>query len=256
MVTFTTDDRGRIDSVTGLLQSIAELRVDQKLWFRGHANSSWSLVPTIGREQCYAGKRPILSRDDEWMLLHRFRRRCYAAMDRAISPLEAMFLARHHGLPTRLLDWTANALVALYFACSEAADHEGRLWAMLPYGVRPDIEVFALIDFTRDVELIKGMEEQGVKILFPFFNSPRVVAQDGAYTVHPNPWRPLDCYRNKPFEEGWLDIERLYAWLIPSDAKIEILRQLSGLGITRRTAFPDLDGIARSLWETQVLWTP
>jgi hypothetical protein len=92
MVTFTTEDRGRIDSVTGLLQSIAELSVDQKLWFRGHANSSWSLVPTIGREQCYAGKRRMLRPDDEWMLLHRFRRRCYAAIGSVISPIEAMFL--------------------------------------------------------------------------------------------------------------------------------------------------------------------
>ena len=92
--------------------------------------------------------------------------------------------------------------------------------------------------------------------MFPFFNSPRVIAQDGAYTIHPNPWRPLDCYQNEPFEKGWLDIMRLYAWAIPSGAKIEILQQLSKLGITYRTAFPDLDGIARSLWETQVLWTP
>jgi hypothetical protein len=47
--------------------------------------------------------------------------------------------------------------------------------------------------------------------------------------THPNPWRSLDCYRNESFEECRLDIERLYTWLIPSVAKIEILRQLSGL---------------------------
>jgi hypothetical protein len=105
------------------------------------------------------------------------------------------------------------------------------------------------------MELIKEMGPQGIRILFPFFNSPRAVAQDGAYTIHPDPWRPLDCYRNEPFEKCRLNIERLYTWLIPSDAKLEILQQLNRLGITRRTAFPDLDGIARSLWETQVLWT-
>ena len=65
--------------------------------------------------------------------------------------------------------------------------------------------------------------------IVPFFNSPRVIAQDGAYTIHPNPWRPLDCYQNEPFEKGWLDIMRLYAWAIPSGAKIEILQQLSKL---------------------------
>jgi hypothetical protein len=53
---------------------------------------------------------------------------------------------------------------------------------------------------------------------------------------------------------GWIS-SGTNAWEIPSGAKIEILQQLSKLGITHRTAFPDLDGIARSLWETQVLWT-
>ena len=53
-----------------------------------------------------------------------------------------------------------------------------------------------------------------------------------------------------------LDIQRLYTWSVRGNAKIKILQQLSSAGITRRTAFPDLDGIARSLWETQVLWGP
>jgi hypothetical protein len=229
MVTFTKEDRGQIDSVARCVQSIAELNRDQKLWFRGHAKSCWSLIPTIGREQCYGGKRRTLRPDDEWQLLHRFRRRCYAAMGRAISPIEAMFLARHHGLPTRLLDWAANALVALYFACSEAADQEGRLWAMLPPDERGDIDVLDLIHIKSDVKLIKRMGKQGIRILFPFFNSPRAIAQDGAYTIHPDPRRPLDCYQDEPFEEERLDIERLYAWAIPSIAKIEILRHLSNL---------------------------
>jgi hypothetical protein len=208
MVTFTKEDRGQVDSAARFVQSIAELSGGQKLWFRGHAKSFWSLIPTIGREQCYGGKRRTLRPDDEWMLLHRFRRRCYAATGRAISPIEAMFLARHHGLPTRLLDWTGNALVALYFVCSEAVDQEGRLWAMSLCEVRGDIDVLDLIHITSDLELIEGLGAQGIRILFPFFNSPRVIAQDDAYTIHPNPWRPLDCYQNEPFEKGWLDIER------------------------------------------------
>jgi hypothetical protein len=48
MVTFTKEDRGQIDSVARFAQAIAELSGEQKLWFRGHAKSSWSLIPTIG----------------------------------------------------------------------------------------------------------------------------------------------------------------------------------------------------------------
>jgi FRG domain len=264
MITFTTHDAGQIESITGLLSSIAQLRsdieterlADRKLWFRGHAKVSYSLMPTIGREQSYGGKKRTLTVDDERVLLHRFRRRCYPFFDRAISPVEAIFLARQHGLPTRLIDWTANALFALYFACSEAADHDGRLWAVLPREYIGNVDVFDLIGIASEDELFQGAKASGIRILFPFFNSPRIAAQEGVYTIHPDPWRPLDSYRDEPFEEGHLDVERLYAWSIPSGAKLDILRQLSSLGIARRTVYPDLDGIARSLWETQVLWTP
>jgi hypothetical protein len=264
MIMFKTHYPGQIGSAADLLSSIGQLdneieterRLAGKLWFRGHAKISYSLIPTIGREQSYSGKKRTFSIDDEWVLLHRFRRRCYAFFDRAISPAEAIFLARQHGLPTRLIDWTANALFALYFACSEAPDQDGRLWAMLPRESTSDVDVFDLIRFASEEELFEGAKTSGIKILFPFFNSPRIVAQEGAYTIHPNPWRPLDCYRDEPFVEGNLDVERLYSWSIPSGSKIDILRQLSSLGITRRTVFPDLDGVARSLWETHVLWKP
>jgi hypothetical protein len=246
-----------LGSITALRDAIvAERHLDRKLWFRGHARASYELVPTIGRPHCYAGKEQTFSPDAEWVLLHRFRRRCYSFVDRPISPVEALFLARQHGLPTRLLDWTANALFALLFTCSEHVGEDGCLWAMLPHEETSDVDVFDLVNTETEVVLIEGAKQSGIKILFPFFNSPRIIAQEGVYTIHPDPWRPLDSYRDDPFEDGELDIERLYSWTIPSQAKIDILRQLSGLGITRRAVYPDLDGIARSLWETQVLWMP
>jgi FRG domain len=263
MVTFSSEHAGSIRSVNDLLAAVAAQRRsievervgDQKLWFRGHAKEAYCLIPTIARELSYCGKHRTLTLSDEWVLMHRFRRRSYVLLDRAISPVEVLFLARQHGLPTRLIDWTANALIALYFACSDAADDDGRLWIMLPRETRSDVDVFDLIEIGQETELIERANASGIKILFPFVNSPRMAAQEGAYTIHPNPWRPLDCYREEPFEPEHLDIERLDAWSIPKGAKLGILRQLNALGITRRTAFPDLDGIAHSLWETQLLWT-
>jgi hypothetical protein len=46
----------------------------------------------------------------------------------------------------------------------------------------------------------------------------------------------------------------LYSWHIPAERKVCIVKDLSRLGITQRTVFPDLDGVAKSLWETEVLW--
>jgi hypothetical protein len=56
------------------------------------------------------------------------------------------------------------------------------------------------------------------------------------------------------FEKDNLDVSALYRWRIRARNKARIIAELSGLGITHRLLFPDLDGIARSLWETEVLW--
>jgi len=93
-----------------------------------------------------------------------------------------------------------------------------------------------------------------LKIIYPFFNSPRLVAQDGAFTVHDDPWRAIEDYENENFVYGYLHIEAFYSWCIPAADKVVIIEELSGLGITERTVYPDLDGLAKSLWETEVLW--
>jgi hypothetical protein len=70
-----------------------------------------------------------------------------------------------------------------------------------------------------------------------------------------DPWKPIEEYEGKEFTRETLDIERLYSWHMPAEKKERIIKELSGLGITRRIMFPDLDGVAKSLWETEVLWS-
>jgi len=182
---------------------------------------------------------------------------------------EAIFIARHHGLPTRLLDWTANPLFALYFACNSnrAEDQEkaGTIWAMhRREGTEDqDLDAFRLARCKDEPKLFDYLATDGgkarepsdaIRIVYPFYNSPRLLAQDGAFTMHSNPWRSIESYECKPFKTRNLDIERLYRWAVPADKKVNIVKELSNLGITQRLLFPDLDGVARSLWETEVLW--
>jgi hypothetical protein len=89
------------------------------------------------------------------------------------------------------------------------------------------------------------------------YNSPRLLAQDGAFTFHSNPWKSLESYADEQvvFADEDLDIAKLYWWHIPAKYKINIIKELSGLGITHRSVYPDLDGVARSLLETEVLWS-
>jgi hypothetical protein len=93
-----------------------------------------------------------------------------------------------------------------------------------------------------------------LKIVYPFYNSPRLVAQDGAFTIHSDPWRSIESYVDTDFGGTKLHLEAFYFWCIPAANKVGIIKELSGLGITERTVYPDLDGLAKSLWETEVLW--
>lgn len=266
--TMQKQKRVSINSLVEFLDDLFTLRKEQnnrKLWYRGHEDASYELRPTIGRHNTYAGKGTIFNHQQEHELLHRFRRRTYLESGRLINAGEALFVARHHGLPTRLLDWTANALFGLYFACSKKHEVPGELWAMKRFDVIVQLDALEVAKCTDEKTLFDKLSDSGsldgtqstanrVKLIEPLYNSVRIRAQDGAFTIQSDAKRRLDDYCGEQFEEPSLDIETLYLWDIPHNRKRRILEELNGLGITDRIVFPDLDGIAKSLWETEVLW--
>ncbi|HZL89420.1 MAG TPA: FRG domain-containing protein [Pirellulaceae bacterium] len=257
-VSFDLINRDPIKTVSALIDD-AKLLHDasnvHKLWFRGHSEATDQLKPTIARPEkyAYARRKKEFGRFEEQQLLNRFMRRAFPYDRGVVNAGYALFLARHHGLPTRLLDWTANTLFALYFACMEKNDCDGMLWAFRQRPGCDGLNGFDLTTIASEEDLFARLDK-GIRIIFPVFNSPRLVAQDGAFTSHAHPWEPLEKLAGKVFDEDTLDIEHLYCWRIPEDSKPDIIRQLSALGINHRSVFPDLDGIARSLWETEVLW--
>ena len=256
-VSFDFTDRGLIETVHAFVREVSAFRKEtdkHKLWFRGHSKSDYKLVPTIGRLACYGGLAKTFNLTTERELLHRFRRRAFPYDGRVKQAGYALFLARHHGLPTRVLDWTANVLYALYFACMEHVDHDGNVWAFRQRGYAHVLDAFDLVD--HDEAQLLSSKPSRVKIVHPVFNSARLIAQEGGFTLHSDPWRPLEDLVGVRFGKRSLDIEDLHRWLIPKTAKPTLLRELSGLGVSHRNVFPEFDGIARSLWETEVLWNP
>ncbi|MFO0524084.1 MAG: FRG domain-containing protein [bacterium] len=107
-----------ITSVATLMTEVQLLhdRYRAPIWLRGHGDYHGKLQPTVGREQSFLGEKVTLNPRQEKRLLHQFRRYAHAEWERKLDEWEALFLARHHGLPVRIMDWTANPLVALYFA--------------------------------------------------------------------------------------------------------------------------------------------
>lgn len=85
------------------------------LLFRGHSNIEFELVPSIGRNRHFACDTSLL--DEERNLIEMVKYRLPEVFHDNLQPLELLALLQHYGIPTRLLDITENALVALYFAC-------------------------------------------------------------------------------------------------------------------------------------------
>lgn len=220
-----------------------------RVYLRGQSNVRWGLVPSIGREHCYIGKS-IIKFDlvQERNLLHRFRRRAYAHYNRVIGDWEAIFLARHHGLPVRLLDWTANPLVALYNACvfERNPETDGAIWAFLPYPKRQEnyIDIFT--------EERSPLDIPGVRIVYPYDVSPRMPAQASIFTIQQYPDVELQKYNPQLFQKSDFDLKKLVRWRIPKKYKEKIMEYLYRSSINARTLFPDLDGLARGLWQSEV----
>jgi hypothetical protein len=258
---FTFEDGGAIEGLEHFLKEIEAFggRGPAQTYFRGQGETVQELMPSIGRRQHYAGKSVLFTEKEERSLLKRFRRYAYEYFKRVPTEWETLFLARHHGLPTRLLDWTANPLVALYFAASHENDEsarsareakklevDGTVWAIARReDEREDLDVFA--------EEPSPLAVRGIRLVLPVNPSPRLTAQAGVFTLHGEPWTDLVKCAGKNYADEDLDLARLKRWTVPSAKKAGIILDLERVAINSRTLFPDLDGLARGLWESEVL---
>ena len=223
------------------------------LWLRGHGDSMWELKPSAGRLPVEGGlydpaKMPTKESfyEVESETLQRFKRDSYPFVQRSLTDWEAITLGQHHGLPTRLLDWTSNPLVALFFAAERHLDKDGAVFA---YRRRRDSS-FHISMFPgqnpKKPDVPEPLKVRGIKIVFPMLIADRLITQSGGFTIQ-DPLVSILERGSEDFEEEDLDILEIYKWLIPKTAKPTIVEELHRVSINRRALFPGLDGVGKGI---------
>lgn len=200
--------------------------------FRGHSNVAYALVPSVGRGEHKSKSRAKYERS----LFDMFCREARGHLtELPNNDWEWLALAQHHGLPTRLLDWTSNPLAALYFAVSADAANDGALFAL-----------FAKTKASESVLSVSPFKIERAVKYFPHIVSPRIRAQEGVFIACADVELPLD----KALREDWV-VER---YVIPARAKEGLLYELFRLGVHASALFPGIDGLAARLkWQHSVV---
>lgn len=149
-------------------------------------------------------------------------------------------LAQHHGLPTRLLDWSYSALAALWFAVERTPEKNDK--GELENGVVWILS--ALVDdFRTNTETTDPLSNKITKVFRSTVVSRRISAQAGLFTVHKinEDGKMIKFETNREFKD------KLTKAIIPHGQFSSIRKQLHVLGVNNSTIFPDIDGFCRHL---------
>jgi hypothetical protein len=206
-----------IDSFSAL-HDLIEQYDNRTVIYRGIKSVSFPLMPKVGR---IVPPRAIRSPEaNEKEILRLFKERALRFLDYVpTTDWDWLALGQQYGLPTRLLDWTDNPLVACYFAVEEPSEEDRVIYA---YQNHSYIEVEKYPDPFRYHKVGK---------FIPKHITPRITTQGGLFTIHPKP--------DEPFEAE--DMDKI---IIPNSIRPALKRTLNKYGVDRFSLFPSLDGLA------------
>ncbi|MGA2119012.1 MAG: FRG domain-containing protein [Bryobacteraceae bacterium] len=224
----------------------------EECFFRGHADRGWGLQPTLFRHARSAELSDRDTVDLESDLFWEFQARAQELHSQRLSDWDYLFFMRHHGVITRLLDWTETLGVAVYFALERhragTADAVPCIWLLNTYALNEHPAAWEVRDLVSPgylgyIEKDDETYDYGVLVdqnwfhwempvaIYPIQRSNRVRAQRGWFTVHGTDQRPLEI-------QAPANVARV---LLPPGAIADAERFLDQAGLNEYTLFADLD---------------
>lgn len=258
-----------VASISEYVELIAKLTTEADLtpgniWYRGVRNRDHQLIPgalrTPGVDENSIAEEFLIN-----LPIH--------VASHTQDPWEIYSLMQHHGLPTRLLDWTKSPLAGLFFALYRVPDTSGSpgpaVWVMqanrlnlatqreecvyvprMGFGPPAVAKLIAayLPDSLRPTSSFDS-DTKGPALpisVEPTFSNPRVIAQSGCFTVHGSEMRPIDGIEGMEGRMSRIDIE--------GDVT-QMREELESLGYRADRMYPDLDHLANRI-KTDYSYTP
>lgn len=198
-------------------------------------------------------------REVEFHILRNFKKYAHEDTVREDSQWNWLAVAQHHGVPTRLLDWSYSPYVALHFATEdlERFGSDGIIWCvnyvavhkLLPKAMREVLSeersnAFTVEMVERAAPSLAALEKLSKEPFAVFLEPPsldqRIVNQFSIFSMMSSPLVPFDEWLLKEHSDL---VRRI---VIPPELKWEARDKLDQANITERVLFPGLDGLA--LW--------
>lgn len=277
----------RIETLADYIEYFTEIEKDDKndLFFRGHSNANYILLPSIFRTQN--------AYDKEQHFFNSITRLCPKDFERFRSHIDQLVEMQHYELPTRLLDITKNALVALLFAClgDNKDDAEVIVFSEckenIKYGQSHTLAILACLsslsssqkkDLLKEVDDYRSIEQfnkvpvvqrllQEIKMEKPAFrdeikpeslldpilalpalHNNRIMRQSGAFFIAGLiPYDQAKLISKSLNNKRILEDDLKPIYIIDGESKKYIKNQLEICDLNEATIFPEIDAVARYL---------
>lgn len=227
--------------------------------FRGQANKSFELTPSIFRNGHLQSENKIFEKGLEMVGKE------FPDIERDFDKLAIM---QHYGIPTRLLDFSLRPLIALYFACCDCFDKDGRVFLLRANDTKIEAEeIEAILKFI-SLESVSDNYFEDMRnrlgrmyprnkladmlnrdyLVYPYISNQRLKLQNGVFVIFGQDLRSVSKTAHNLTDgelRSWPNNSKSYihAYLsyidIPAIAKQSILSELNDKGINDNSVYPD-----------------
>ena len=264
MPTLTTIDITTISEYMQFVESSAVVR-----WYRGVGDATQELLPSLYRHPSVHDSNELFLKENQ--ILKRFKQRSVPYLTNPLrendGDLSTLFLMQHFGVPTRLLDWTENPYLALFFGLTSARydrtptgpqfTTDVAIWVLkpiewnnttLPFDPPPGIisPPDTLLNSYLPAPATGATTSRGRDpvALLGIHNSPRIVAQKGVFTLFGSNVNPMEqTYQTSTSYPA----DCLVKLSIGRNLVGALIEGLTRIGITDSVVYPDLEGLAREI---------